>query len=84
MLKHLLFNKLSILLLLITLSSNVAAQKFGVQFDYFTVVEKPKGVIGFLGTGVHIHHPKLPLLGGIRINGALYGERAGYYTMDIT
>ena len=51
-----------------------------INFDYFTVDESPKGPIGFLGTGVSMVHPNLPVYGGIRLNNALIGTRAGYYT----
>ena len=51
-----------------------------INFDYLTVDESPKGPIGFLGTGVSMVHPTLPVYGGIRLNNALIGTRAGYYT----
>ena len=51
-----------------------------INFDYLTVDESPKGPIGFLGTGVSMVHPNLPVYGGIRLNNALIGTRAGYYT----
>ena len=56
------------------------AQLTSINFDYLTVDEAPKGPIGFVGTGVSIHHPSLPVYGGIRLNNAAVGIRAGYYT----
>ena len=56
------------------------AQLTSINFDYLTVDEAPKEPIGFIGTGVSIHHPSLPIYGGIRLNNAAVGIRAGYYT----
>ena len=56
------------------------AQLTSINFDYLTVDEAPKGPIGFVGTGVSIQHPSLPVYGGIRLNNAAVGIRAGYYT----
>lgn len=56
------------------------AQKTAVNFDYLTVIEAPKGPIGFLGSGVSLYHNKLPVYAGIRLNNALVGDRGGYYT----
>jgi len=56
------------------------AQMTSINFDYLTVDEAPKEPIGFIGTGVSIHHPSLPIYGGIRLNNAAVGIRAGYYT----
>lgn len=56
------------------------AQKTAINFDYLTVDEAPLGPIGFLGTGVSLYHPSLPVYAGIRLNNALVGTRAGYYT----
>lgn len=56
------------------------AQMTSINFDYLTVDEAPKEPIGFVGTGVSIHHPSLPIYGGIRLNNAAVGIRAGYYT----
>ena len=55
-------------------------QLTSINFDYLTVNEAPKEPIGFLGTGASIHHPTLPVYGGIRLNNAAWGIRAGYYT----
>jgi len=44
------------------------------------VDEAPLGPIGFLGTGVSMYHPNAPIYVGIRLNNALIGTRAGYYT----
>ena len=61
-------------------SQSLDAQTSSVNFDYLTVLEAPKGPIGFLGTGVSLYHSTLPIYAGIRLNNALVGERGGYYT----
>jgi len=71
----------NLLILGLVLSTSVlSGQKTAITFDYLTVDEAPKGPIGFLGTAVSMYHPKLPVYAGIRLNNALIGDRAGYYT----
>ena len=71
--------KLSILCLIMG-SIQGFAQLTSINFDYLTVGESPKELIGFVGTGVSIHHPYLPIYGGIRLNNAAVGNHTGYYT----
>ncbi|MEC8459173.1 MAG: hypothetical protein VXY91_07170 [Bacteroidota bacterium] len=68
------------------------AQMTSINFDFLRVNEQPPNPeyltilgdslepIGFLGTGVSIYHPNLPIYAGIRLNNAVWGVRAGYYT----
>lgn len=56
------------------------AQNTSINFDYLTVNETPLEPIGFLGTGISMQHKTLPIYGGIRLNNAAWGIRAGYYT----
>ena len=68
------------------------AQLTSINLDYLWVNEQPPNPgyltilgdslepIGFLGTGVSIYHPNLPIYTGIRLNNAVWGVRAGYYT----
>ena len=71
--------KLLFLMLFIGINS-LFGQRTSVNFDYLTVDERPREPIGFLGTGVSIFHPSLPVYAGIRLNNAAWGSRAGYYT----
>lgn len=71
--------KLFILIISCT-ALTLEAQQTSVNFDYLTVLEAPKGPIGFLGTGVSLYHSELPIYAGIRLNNAIVGDRGGYYT----
>ena len=71
--------KLSILFIMIGVKG-AFGQLTSINFDYLTVNEAPKEPIGFFGTGASLHHPTLPIYGGIRLNNAAWGIRAGYYT----
>ena len=68
------------LLILSLISTSLKGQQTAINFDYLTVLEAPKGPIGFLGTGTQIYAPESNIHIGIRLNNALVGDRAGYYT----